>query len=151
MSARGAADVHRGRWISSKVQSNRVNKLTHRSSLGRSTWFLVHYDGKFSCQPLRVSLRSGVWVNCALVTRRSSGDSNHERFLQLIRAIANERGFSSPYKFVSKCRVSLIDWISDTRPQGYTDLQSLVKCLDHRCCGRDNMQSCKAVLGCAMH
>ncbi len=32
--------------------------------------------------------------------------------------------------------VSLIDWISDTRPQGCTDLQSLVKCLDHRYCGR---------------
>ncbi len=29
-------------------------------------------------------------------------------------------------------RVSLIDWISDTRPQGCTDLQSPVKCLDHR-------------------
>ena len=27
---------------------------------------------------------------------------------------------------------SLIDWISDTRPQGRTDLQSPVKCLDHR-------------------
>ena len=25
-----------------------------------------------------------------------------------------------------------VDWISDTRSQGYTDLQSLVKCLDHR-------------------
>ena len=28
--------------------------------------------------------------------------------------------------------VSLIDWISDTCPQGCTDLQSPVKCLDHR-------------------
>ncbi len=28
--------------------------------------------------------------------------------------------------------VSSIDWISDTRSQGYTELQSLVKCLDHR-------------------
>ncbi len=28
--------------------------------------------------------------------------------------------------------VSLIDWISDTRSQECTDLQSLVKCLDHR-------------------
>ena len=27
---------------------------------------------------------------------------------------------------------SLIDWISDTLSQGYTHLQSLVKCLDHR-------------------
>ncbi len=27
--------------------------------------------------------------------------------------------------------VSFIDWISDTCPQGYTDLQSPVKCLDH--------------------
>ena len=26
---------------------------------------------------------------------------------------------------------SLIHWISDTHSQGYTDLQSLVKCLDH--------------------
>ena len=26
----------------------------------------------------------------------------------------------------------LIDWISDTLSQGYTNLQSLVKCLDHR-------------------
>ena len=31
---------------------------------------------------------------------------------------------------------SLIDWISDTRPQGCTDLQSPVKCLDHRYCVR---------------
>ena len=29
-------------------------------------------------------------------------------------------------------QVSLIDWISDTRSQGHTDLQNLVKCLDHR-------------------
>ena len=29
--------------------------------------------------------------------------------------------------------VSLIDWISDTLPQEYTDLQSLLKCLDHIC------------------
>ncbi len=28
--------------------------------------------------------------------------------------------------------VSLIDWISDTLSQGCTDLQRLVKCLDHR-------------------
>jgi hypothetical protein len=28
--------------------------------------------------------------------------------------------------------VPLIDWISDTRSQGCSDLQSLVKCLDHR-------------------
>jgi len=40
---------------------------------------------------------------------------------------------------------SLIDWILDTRSQGYTDLQSLVKCLDHR-----DIQA-KVVLGCAMH
>ncbi len=31
-----------------------------------------------------------------------------------------------------KLHASLIDWISDTRSQGYTDLQSLLKCLDHR-------------------
>ena len=36
----------------------------------------------------------------------------------------------------------LIDWISDTLSKGYTDLQSLVKCLDR-------MQSSKVVLGCA--
>ncbi len=28
--------------------------------------------------------------------------------------------------------LSLVDWISDTLSQGYTNLQSLVKCLDHR-------------------
>ena len=28
--------------------------------------------------------------------------------------------------------VSLIGWVSDTLSQGYTELQSLVKCLDHR-------------------
>jgi len=28
--------------------------------------------------------------------------------------------------------IPLIDWISDTHCQGCTDLQSLVKCLDHR-------------------
>ena len=36
-------------------------------------------------------------------------------------------------------------------PAQRAQLQSPVKCLDHRCCGRDNMQSCKAVVGCAMH
>ena len=29
-------------------------------------------------------------------------------------------------------QVSLVGWISDTRSQKYTGLQSLVKCLDHR-------------------
>ena len=33
---------------------------------------------------------------------------------------------------VLKMCVPLIDWISDTLSQGYTNLQSLVKCLDHR-------------------
>ena len=28
--------------------------------------------------------------------------------------------------------ISLIGWVSDTLSQGYTNLQSLVKCLDHR-------------------
>ena len=28
--------------------------------------------------------------------------------------------------------LSLVDWISDALSQGYTNLQSLVKCLDHR-------------------
>jgi hypothetical protein len=46
----------------------------------------------------------------------------------------------------------LIDWISDTRSQGYTDLQSLVKCLDHRDIVSDTACSqAKVVLGCAMH
>jgi len=48
-------------------------------------------------------------------------------------------------------KVPLVDWISDTCSWGYTDLQNLVKCLDHKCCGKDSMQSCKAVAGCAMH
>ena len=43
--------------------------------------------------------------------------------------------------------ISLIYWISDALSQGYTILQSLVKCLDHRY----SMQSSKVVLGCAMH
>ena len=42
-------------------------------------------------------------------------------------------------------------WISDTLSQGYTKMQSSVKCLDHRCCIRYSMQSSKVVLGCAMH
>ena len=50
------------------------------------------------------------------------------------------------------CKFSLIDWISDTRSQGYTDLQSLVKCLDHRDFVSDTACSqAKVVLGCAMH
>jgi len=48
--------------------------------------------------------------------------------------------------------VPLIDWISDTLSQGYTNLQSLVKCLDHRNIVSDTVCSqAKAVLGCAMH
>ena len=44
----------------------------------------------------------------------------------------------------------LIVWISNTRRQGYTDLQSPVECLDHKYCSRYNMQSCQAMLGCAV-
>jgi len=44
---------------------------------------------------------------------------------------------------------SLTDWMSDTRSQGYTDLQSLVKCLDHRVIVSDTACSqAKVVLGC---
>jgi hypothetical protein len=55
---------------------------------------------------------------------------------------------------------SMIDWTSDSRSQGYTNLQRLAKCLDHRkihiClyfynCSRYSMQSSKVVLGCVMH
>ena len=63
--------------------------------------------------------------------------------------------------YSSRCRiyccfgVSLIDWIqiySDTLSQGYTNLQSLVKCLDHRNIVSDTVcNQAKAVLGCAMH
>ena len=47
------------------------------------------------------------------------------------------------------CQISLIDWISDTLHQGYTNLQSLVQRLDHRGIASDTV--CKIVLGCAMH
>jgi len=52
--------------------------------------------------------------------------------------------------------VPLVDWISDTRSQGCTDLQSLVKCLDHRGVALvlDTVYACsqaRVVLGCAMH
>ena len=53
--------------------------------------------------------------------------------------------------FMTDSDIPLIGWISDTRPQGCTDLQSPVKCLDHKYCDGYSMQSCKAVLGCAMH
>ena len=44
---------------------------------------------------------------------------------------------------------SLTDWMSDTRSQGYTDLQSRVKCLDHRVIVSDTACSqAKVVLGC---
>ena len=47
--------------------------------------------------------------------------------------------------------VPLIDWISDTLSQGYTDLQSLVKCLDHRDIVSDTgCSQAKVVIGCAM-
>ena len=37
--------------------------------------------------------------------------------------------------------VPLIEWISDTLSQGYTNLQSLVKCLDHRVIASDTVCS----------
>ena len=47
---------------------------------------------------------------------------------------------------------SLIDWISDTLSQEYTNLQSLLKCLDHTNIVSDTVCSqAKVVLGCAMH
>ncbi len=50
------------------------------------------------------------------------------------------------------CHVLWIDKISDTCSQGYTDLQTLVKCLDHRDVVLDMACSQKkVVLGCAMH
>ena len=49
----------------------------------------------------------------------------------------------------------LIDWISGTYSQGCTNLQMLVRCLDHRGTASDytvhSMQSSKLVLGCAIH
>ena len=49
-------------------------------------------------------------------------------------------------------RHSLINWISDTLSQGYTSLQSLVKCLGHRNIVSDTVCSqVQVVLGCAMH
>ena len=46
----------------------------------------------------------------------------------------------------------LIDWISDTLSQEYTNLQSLLKCLDHTNIVSDTVCSqAKVVLGCAMH
>ena len=51
-----------------------------------------------------------------------------------------------------EANVSLIDWISDALSQGYTNLQSLVKCLDHRNIVSDTVCiQAKVVLGCAMH
>ncbi len=48
--------------------------------------------------------------------------------------------------------VSLVDWISDTLSQGYTNLQSLVNCLDHRNIVSDTVCSqAKVVLGCVIH
>ncbi len=38
----------------------------------------------------------------------------------------------APYCAVQTYIVSLIDWILDTRSQGYTDLQRLLQCLYHR-------------------
>jgi len=35
-------------------------------------------------------------------------------------------------KLLKYAGLSLIDWISDLLSQGYTDLESLAKCLDHR-------------------
>ncbi len=67
-------------------------------------------------------------------------------------------GYVNPNKLMNvpigcvKSLVPLIDWISNTRSQGYTDLQSLVKCLDHRDIVSDTACSqAKVVLGCAMH
>ena len=36
---------------------------------------------------------------------------------------------------------SLIDWVSDTLSQGYTNLQSLAKCLEHRSIASDTVCS----------
>lgn len=50
-------------------------------------------------------------------------------------------------KCLSLLEAFLIDWISNTCFQGYTDLQSLIKCLND-----DSMQSSKVVVSCAtMH
>ena len=47
--------------------------------------------------------------------------------------------------------VSFIGWISNTLSQGYTYLQSLVKCLDHKNIVSDTVcNQAKVVLGCAI-
>ncbi len=42
--------------------------------------------------------------------------------------------------------IFLIDWISDTHRQGCTDLQSLVKCVDHEDCDGYNTTVWYAVM-----
>ena len=46
-----------------------------------------------------------------------------------------------PYMFAQQGRSFLIDRISDTRSQGCTDVQSLVKCLDHGDIASDTIRS----------
>jgi len=59
---------------------------------------------------LHCSLTWHAWHNIA-VTRLSS------LYIALVQA--------------QTCIVFLMDWVSDTRSQGYTDLQSLIECLGH--------------------
>jgi hypothetical protein len=46
-------------------------------------------------------------------------------------AVGNPGG-KQGFALDSSTHLSMIDWISDTRSQGYTNLQSLVECLNHR-------------------
>jgi len=72
---------------------------------------------------------------------------------QLMPLYAKNRAFGKNTRrtvhYVALQSASLIDWISDTRSQGYTDLQSLAKCLDDRDIVSDTACSqAKVVLGC---
>jgi hypothetical protein len=87
----------------------------------------------------------------ALVMHDPKLDLHH----QVLRSIADSLLLLQLVPFdKSTCLpgVSLIDWISDTRSQGCTNLQSLVKCLDHRDIVSDTVCSqAKVALDCAMH
>ena len=50
----------------------------------------------------------------------------------MLRHLCKYAGLLKVCQAAKVFRVPLIDWISGAHSRGYTDLQSLVKCLDHR-------------------
>jgi len=120
----------------SRAYSFRHWHYTSNSKLMCSRTFLLGSTGARASRPL--IYHSGHWFTIQAIDlpfRPLTYHSGHWFTLTI-----NSR------RVVATTKIPLIDWTSDTRSQGYTNLQSLVKRLDHRDIASDT--ACRVKQGC---